>query len=56
MESDLVIGAGATLGRGVALQHAVVWDGERVPDAFHGRNGVFEGGAFHAVTDRRDAP
>ena len=56
IEGDLVIGAGATLGRGVALERAVVWDGERVPDEFHGRNGIFAGAAFHDATNRRDAP
>jgi len=44
---DLVIGAGATLGRDVALRRAVVWDGERVPDGFAAHDGVFAGGAFH---------
>jgi NDP-sugar pyrophosphorylase family protein len=56
LEAELVIGAGAALGRGVALERAVVWDGERVPDAFHGRNGIYAGGAFHEVADRREAP
>jgi NDP-sugar pyrophosphorylase family protein len=55
LEDDLVIGAGAMLGRGVVLERAVVWDGERVPDGFCGRVGVHAGGAFHAVTEAGDA-
>lgn len=54
LEADLVIGAGATLGRDVQLQRAVVWDGERVPDGFRGRDGVHAGGAFHPVSERRE--
>jgi NDP-sugar pyrophosphorylase family protein len=46
-EDDVVIGAGARLGRGVHLERAVVWDGETVPDGFRASNGVFAGGAFH---------
>jgi NDP-sugar pyrophosphorylase family protein len=47
IEDDVVIGAGASLGDAVSLRRAVVWDGERVPDGFAGRDGVFAGGAFH---------
>ncbi len=46
---DVVIGANATLGSGVRLQRAVVWDGERVPDGLEASNGVFAGGVFHSV-------
>ena len=49
LESDVVIGAGATLGNGVSLRRAVVWDGERVPDGFTGHDGIFAGEAFHEV-------
>ena len=49
LEPDLVVGAGATLGRDAVLRRAVVWDGERVPDGFRGEDGVFAGGAFHRV-------
>lgn len=52
---DRVIGAGATLGAGVRLERAVVWDGERVPDGFHGRGGVFAGGRFHPCGDAGEA-
>ncbi len=47
----LVVGAGASLGRGVRLERAVVWDGERVPDGFEGADGVFAGGEFHVCTE-----
>jgi NDP-sugar pyrophosphorylase family protein len=49
IEADVVVGAGASLGAGVALRRAVVWDGERVPDGFTGSDGIFAGGAFHRV-------
>jgi len=49
IEPDLVVGAGATLGRDAVLRRAVVWDGECVPDGFRGEDGVFAGGAFHRV-------
>lgn len=43
---DVVIGAGAVVGRGARLRRAVVWDGETVPAGFTGEDGVFAGGAF----------
>jgi NDP-sugar pyrophosphorylase family protein len=46
---DLVVGAGAELAAGAKLEHAVVWDGERVPAGCVGRDGVFAGGRFHAA-------
>jgi NDP-sugar pyrophosphorylase family protein len=46
-ESDLVIGAGATLGPGASLTRAVVWDGEHVPAGAQASDGVFAGGSFH---------
>lgn len=46
-ESELVIGAGATLGRDAKLRRAVVWDGEHVPAGLRAHDGVFAGGAFH---------
>jgi len=48
LEGDRVLGPGAELGAGVQLERAVVWDGERVPDGFCGRDGVFAGGRFHS--------
>jgi NDP-sugar pyrophosphorylase family protein len=50
LEPGLVIGAGARLGRDVALERAVVWDGESVPDGLHASDGVFAGGRFHPVS------
>lgn len=47
IEGSVVIGAGSRLGRDVRLERVVVWDGETVPDGFHGSGGVFAGGAFH---------
>jgi NDP-sugar pyrophosphorylase family protein len=53
IETDLVVGAGAVLGDGAHLKRAVVWDGERVPAGFNGRDGVYAGGAFYscAITE-----
>jgi NDP-sugar pyrophosphorylase family protein len=50
-ESDLVIGAGATLGAGARLRRAVVWEGEQVPPGLDASDGVFAGGAFHRCAD-----
>ncbi len=44
---DWVVGDGARLGAGVALERAVVWDGEAVPPGARLAGGVFAGGAFH---------
>lgn len=54
LEPDVVIGAGAHLGRDVRLRRAVVWGGESVPDGFRGEEGVFAGGRFHPCAP--DAP
>lgn len=43
---DLVVGAGARLGRGASLRRSVVFAGEVVPDGLHAEGGVFAGGAF----------
>jgi mannose-1-phosphate guanylyltransferase len=48
IESNLIIGAGATLEPGASLSRAVVWDGEHVPAGTRGSGGVFAGGAFHS--------
>ena len=45
--AELIVGAGAELAPSARLEHAVVWDGERVPPGCVGRNGVFAGGRFH---------
>jgi len=49
LSPELIIGAGAEIAAGARLEHAVVWDGERVPASCTGRHGVFAGGRFHAV-------
>jgi NDP-sugar pyrophosphorylase family protein len=51
LEPELVVGPGAKLGAGVELRRVVVWDGESVPDGTRARDGVFAGGAFHAVEE-----
>jgi NDP-sugar pyrophosphorylase family protein len=56
LEDDLVIGAGATLGAGTRLEHAVVWDGERVPDGLRARSGVYASGTFHAIDSSAGGP
>jgi len=43
---DVIIGAGARLGRGVSLRRAVVFAGEDVPEGLRAEGGVFAGGAF----------
>ncbi len=54
LEPGLVIGAGATLGRDVSLERAVVWDGESVPEGFRGHDGVFACGRFHPCPAETD--
>jgi NDP-sugar pyrophosphorylase family protein len=55
LSPDLVLGAGAELAPGARLEHAVVWDGERVPAGCVGRDGVFAGGRFHPAHPLRGA-
>jgi mannose-1-phosphate guanylyltransferase len=52
-EDECVIGAGASLGAAASLRRVVVWDGERVPAGLRVHDGVFAGGAFHALRDGR---
>ena len=47
VDSEVVLGAGATLGAGASLRRVVVWDGEDVPAGFEASDGVFAGGRFH---------
>ena len=54
IEADLVIGAGAVLGDGAHMTRAVVWDGERVPAEFDGRDGIYAGGTFHSCAIRKE--
>lgn len=42
-----VISVTASVPRDAKLQDCVVWEEEHVPAGFHGRNGVYAGGAFH---------
>jgi hypothetical protein len=44
---DWIVGAGARLGPGVALERAVVWEGECVPEGARLAGGIFAGGSFH---------
>ena len=44
--SGNVVGAGAEVGAGASLDRVVVWDGERIPAGFEGRDGVFAGGRW----------
>ena len=49
---DLIVGAGAEIAPGARLEHAVVWDDERVPAGCLGHHGVFAGGQFHPCGTR----
>lgn len=46
--ADVVLGAGASLGRGAALERCVIWDHQIVPDGARARGGVIAGGRFYA--------
>ena len=48
-QDECVLGAGASLGAGARLRRVVVWEGERVPADLRVQDGVFAGGAFHAL-------
>jgi len=50
--ATVVVGAGARIGAGASLERCVVWAGERVPDGFSGRGGVFAGGRFYACEEQ----
>ncbi len=43
---DRILGADARVPASAELDRVVVWDGERVPEGFRGRDGVFAGGDF----------
>ncbi len=47
LTADRVLGVGAQVPEDARLDRVVVWDDEKVPNAFVARNGVFAGGAFH---------
>jgi len=48
---DVILSRKASVPADVELERAVVWDGERVPDGFRGRDGVYAGGAFRSCAD-----
>lgn len=50
-----VVAGSAVLGSDVDLDRCVVWEDERVPAGFSGRDGVYAGGAFHACGSVRGA-
>jgi mannose-1-phosphate guanylyltransferase len=52
----LVVGAGAELPPDASLERVVVWENERVPPGFVGRDGVFAGGRFHAAAREAAEP
>lgn len=43
---DVIVARKAFVPAEARLERCVVWDGERVPADFHGRDGIFAGGAF----------
>ena len=50
---DVVIGAGARLGKNAELSRCVVWENENVPANFQGTEGVFAGGKFSSCRVHR---
>ena len=54
-QRELVVGRGASVEAGAALERVVVWPNERVPRSVQARNGVFAGGRFVACTPDADA-
>jgi NDP-sugar pyrophosphorylase family protein len=55
IEGDCIIGRGASIGSGVSLKRAVVWDGEKVPNGFVAADGVYAGGEFHCCVTKPEA-
>lgn len=47
-ESGSVIARSAQVSPEASLERCVVWEGERVPAGFRGRDGVYAGNTFHA--------
>ncbi len=54
LQGELVVGTGATVEAGAALERVVVWPNETVPGTVHARNGVFAGGHFVACVSDTD--
>jgi NDP-sugar pyrophosphorylase family protein len=52
-QEDVLLGRDVSVGSGLRLEQAVVWDEERIPDGFQGRSGVFAGGRFHVCPDSK---
>ena len=48
LTKDRIVGAGADVPASAELERVVVWDGEKLPEGFRGKDGVFAGGAFHS--------
>ena len=46
--ADVVVSRKAFVPANAVLERCVVWDDERVPDGFHGSDGVFAGGHFQS--------
>lgn len=51
---DVIIGAGAQLGKNAKLSRCVVWKNEIIPANFQGTEGVFAGGKFYSCRGRAD--
>ncbi len=48
---DVIVSRKAFVPADARLERCVVWDGERVPPGFHGRDGVFAGGALRSCLE-----
>jgi len=46
VHADVIVSRKAFVPANAVLERCVVWDDERVPDGFHGSDGVFAGGHF----------
>jgi len=51
-----VVAGTARLPGDVELERCVVWGGEKLPDGFRGRDGVYAGGTFHPCPGARQKP
>ena len=47
-KGDVIVSRKAFVPANALLERCVVWDGERVPSGFHGRDGIFAGGALRS--------
>ena len=46
--ADVIVSRKAFVPADARLERCVVWDGERIPPGFHGRDGIFAGGVFRS--------